>query len=144
MRVCPECGKNVDEKALACSCCGFPFEKKEKIYSVSSKVMIIAFVIGLIMMIAGIKTINDPMVSFYKQHIQECEEGITDAQREKATTLITLKSGYDDIISTYERLIKDDLRKMRIIQIKGYVMLTIGLGLLVYVIYNYYLQKRRK
>ena len=123
---CPECGSIVRSTDTKCSNCGFPLSVAQDKKQIQMSVLIAPLLVALIFIVLGIKQLNDPMIDFYIGHIEECKAGIADAEWDKKDTLITLKSDYDYIIRTYEDLIKDDTKKMRSIQMKGYVLLGIG------------------
>jgi ribosomal protein L37E len=147
---CPECGAAISAIDSKCSNCGFPLTKGNDKWTIPKAVFGTAMLIAVVLVIMGIKQLNDPMIDFYIEHIEECKAGIADAEWDKKDTLITLKWDYDYIIQTYKELIEDDTVKMRKLRMKGYALIGIGIVVLLIgaffptIIYDSFKNKFRK
>ena len=139
---CAECHSVVDSNVDTCPMCGSP--KKVVIQSETvniakqqgilkkGKVGMALIVVACILFIVGVTRITNSMYNFYKEHYAECEKGYIETKSEaNLYSSGILKSSYNTIASSYERLMDDDMKKINSFRIQAGACWAAGTGLLV-------------
>lgn len=146
---CPECNAEIDSEVSVCPYCGFPIKKKTTAQVDSSDLVekitvahpldsekqkkkkiigITMCVVGVICLIFAVTKITDDDYKFYLEHYEDCKDGYEDCMDE-AKYGGMFSGSYRSIASTYEDMMKDDMKEIWKYRGTAIVCCIAGIGL---------------
>lgn|GEM_PF-4330371 len=136
--ICPECKYENSMNDIICKNCGFKL-KKEKLFdkrtvvSMLDKlpryVFLFILVVGIVLVVAGVKNLKKPIYVYEVEHIEEYEDLKREAELGYISSSGSIASTYKYIMDGYDDLIADGRKTINTYRLKTTLLCVAGIGL---------------